>query len=58
VIYGALIGDGDDRTALFIGYLIGAGVMIAGGLVELVLGVNAERRSLEDIAKPLTAVTE
>jgi MFS family permease len=58
VVYGALIGDGDDRTSLFIGYLIGAGVMIAGGLIELVLGVNAERKSLETIAKPLTAVSE
>ena len=29
--------------------------MIAAGLVELVLGVDAAQRSLEDIAKPLTA---
>ena len=27
--YGALIGDGTDRTGLFIGYLVGAGIMIA-----------------------------
>jgi hypothetical protein len=30
--------------------------MIAAGLVELVLGVEAAQRSLEDIATPLTAV--
>jgi hypothetical protein len=30
--------------------------MIVGGLSELVFGVNAERKSLEDIAVPLTAV--
>jgi hypothetical protein len=29
--------------------------MIAAGLVELVLGVDAAQRSLEDIATPLTA---
>jgi hypothetical protein len=37
------------------GYHIGAGLMIAAGLVELVLGVEAARRSLEDVAPPLTA---
>ncbi len=29
--------------------------MILAGLVEIFLGVKAERRSLEDIAQPLTA---
>jgi hypothetical protein len=29
--YGALIGDGSSRTGLFIGYLVGAGIMIIGG---------------------------
>jgi hypothetical protein len=29
--------------------------MIAGGLAEAVPGVRAERRSLESIAKPLSA---
>ena len=33
VIYGALIGDGSDPVLLFLGYLLGAGVMIIGGLV-------------------------
>jgi MFS family permease len=56
VIYGAMIGDGKNRTALFIGYLLGAGVMIVGGLVEAFLGVNAERKSLEDVAEPLSVV--
>ena len=36
------------------GYYLGAAVMIAGSLVELARGVNAERRSLEDIATPLS----
>jgi MFS family permease len=38
-----------------VAFCIGAGLMIAGGIAELVLGVNAERQSLEDIAPPLTA---
>jgi MFS family permease len=54
VIYGALIGDGSDRGPLFGGYLLGAGVMIVGGLVAAVLGVNAEGKSLEDVATPLS----
>jgi hypothetical protein len=29
--------------------------MILGGLTEIILGVNAEQRSLEDVAEPLTA---
>ena len=47
---GQLIGDGTDHFALFIGYMIGAVVMIIGALFEVVLGLDAERRSLEDIA--------
>jgi hypothetical protein len=30
--------------------------MVVGGITELILGVAAERRSLEDIATPLSAV--
>jgi MFS family permease len=55
VIYGALIGDGSRPVRLFVGYLLGAAVMIAGGLVAYFLGVNAERKSLEEIAAPLSA---
>jgi MFS family permease len=53
--YGALIGDGTSRTPLFIGYLIGAGIMMLGGVVEIVFGINAEGKSLEEITKPLTS---
>jgi MFS family permease len=55
-IYGALIGDGTDRTALFYGYLVGAAIMILGGIVALVWGVDAEGKGLEDIADPLSRV--
>src|SRR5262249_52775060 len=53
VIYGALIGDGTSRTGLFIGYLVGGGIMVLGGVVELALGINAEGKSLEEVTKPL-----
>ncbi len=36
-------------------FTIGAVLMIAGGLVEIAFGVKAEGRSLEHIARPLTA---
>jgi hypothetical protein len=38
-----------------VAFAIGAGLMIAAGVAELVLGVRAERQSLENIARPLTA---
>jgi MFS family permease len=54
--YGHLIGNGKDPSQLEMGYFIGAGVMVLGGIVEIVLGVAAERRSLEDVATPLSLV--
>jgi len=54
--YAHLIGDGKDPSQLEMGYFIGAGVMILGGIVELLLGVAAERKSLEDVATPLSLV--
>jgi MFS family permease len=51
-LFGALI-ESTSRTNVFYGYLVGAGLMIVAGLVELVLGVEAARRSLEDVAAPL-----
>ena len=56
-IYGALIGDGTNRTGLFIGYLLGAGIMAAGGVIELIFGINAEGKSLESVTKPLSSVS-
>jgi len=41
---------------LTIGYLIGGGVMIIGGLVEVFLGIDTEGKPLEQVARPLTAV--
>jgi MFS family permease len=57
-LYGHLIGTGKDPNALYWGYLIGAGAMILGGLVAAVLGVAAEGKSLEDVARPLSVVAK
>ena len=54
--YGFLIGNGSDRNGLTIGYIVGGGIMIIGGLVEIAFGINAEGRSLEEVATPLTEV--
>jgi hypothetical protein len=54
VQYGAVIGTGTDPFKLFIGYLIG-GIMIGGGVVELLLGVPAQGKSLDAVAQPLSA---
>ncbi|MFJ8081414.1 MFS transporter [Streptomyces sp. NPDC096205] len=42
-------------TDTVLAFQIGAGLMCAAGLVAAALAVKAERRSLEDIARPLTA---
>ncbi len=56
IFYGHLIGDGSDPTKLAIGYLVGAVLMILGGLTEVFLGIDAEHKALESVAKPLSAV--
>jgi len=43
---------------LFVGYLIGAGIMLIGGLVEVFLGVQAAGKSLEQVTKPLTSTDQ
>ena len=55
VLFGALIDTG-SRLSVFGGYLLGAALMIAGGLVAWRWGVAAERRALEDVARPLTFI--
>ena len=54
MLFGVLIASG-KRSELAVGYVIGAVLMIAAGLVEVWLGVNAEQKPLEEIATPLTA---
>src|SRR5438552_18513114 len=54
VLFGWIIGMG-SITALFIGYLVAAALMILGALVGAWIGVPAERRSLEHVAAPLSS---
>jgi MFS family permease len=56
--YGWLIGDGSSRTGLFVGYLVGGGIMIFGGIIEILFGINAEGKSLESVTKPLTSTAD
>ncbi|SHH17138.1 MFS transporter [Geodermatophilus nigrescens] len=55
VVYGSLIGDGSQPIRLFWGYMLGAAVMVVGGVVAAVLGIDAEGKSLEDVATPFAA---
>src|SRR3954452_8570041 len=57
-VFGRLIGEGKNPGPLTIGYFFGAAVMIAGGVIAWFFGVDAERKSLEDIANPLSAVNQ
>jgi MFS family permease len=54
VLFGYLVGTG-SRSLLGWGYIAGAALMVAGGVTEIFLGIDAERKSLESIAAPLTA---
>ena len=56
-LFGALIQSGKP-VEIFYGYLLGAALMAAAGVIEIFFGVNAERRSLEDVARPLSFVEE
>ena len=53
LLFGKLIEHG--QTSVTWGYILGASLMIAAGLVEVAIGVEAAGQNLENIAKPLTA---
>jgi MFS family permease len=55
VLFGNLIAT-KRPGPVAVGYLIGGILMFGAGLVEIFFGVDAEQRSLEDIASPLTEV--
>jgi len=54
-LFGALIDTG-SRVSIFYGYLLGGGLMVAAAIVAWWLSINAERRPLEEVAAPLSAV--
>ena len=55
VVFGQLIEAG-SRGDIFVAYVIAAVLMIGAAIVELILGVRAEGKSLESVAMPLTAI--
>ena len=56
-VFGALIETG-ERHQIMWGYMLGGGLMLFAAVTELFLGVAAERKSLEEIAPPFSAVDE
>ncbi|MBS1861202.1 MAG: MFS transporter [Actinobacteria bacterium] len=53
LLFGELINTGElEKVAL--GFLLGAVVMAIGGIAEILFGVDAEGKSLESIAEPLS----
>ncbi len=61
VLFGWLIETGaatGSRAPVFFGYLFGATLMILAAGFEAILGVKAERQSLESIAAPLASLIE
>ncbi|MFJ5228731.1 MFS transporter [Kitasatospora sp. NPDC088391] len=57
LLFNGLVGSGEvgDTTLAF---CIGAALMAAAGLVEALIGIKAERRSLESLAAPLSQVPD
>ncbi|MCO5131996.1 MAG: MFS transporter [Xanthobacteraceae bacterium] len=53
-LFGALIDTG-SRASVFIGYLFGAGLMVAAAAIAWRYCIAAERQPLESIAQPLAA---
>ncbi len=56
-LFGHLI-ETHDRSNVFMGYLIGAGLMLMAAIVQAIWGVAAERQSLESVARPLSQAHE
>ena len=54
-LFGILIDTG-SRASLFGGYLLGAALMVAAGVIAALYCVPAERKPLESVARPLAAV--
>src|ERR1700737_356967 len=55
--FGPLI-DTHQRGAVFEGYLVGSALMLAAAFIAAIWGVDAERKSLEHVAPPLSALRD
>jgi hypothetical protein len=56
-LFGKLV-ETEKAINVFCGYTLGAVVMIGAGIAEWFIGVEAAGKSLEDVARPLTAEEE
>lgn len=56
-LFGELI-DSHQRGPVFVGYLIGAALMLLAAAVQAVWGVASEGKSLEAVARPLSQARE
>jgi MFS family permease len=54
-LFGVLIGSGSRRD-VFAGYLAASALLLIAAAVELFFGIDAERKSLEEISAPLAEV--
>ena len=57
LLFSSLVSTGKVADTV-VAFVIGASLMILAGLVEVFLGVKAERKGLEEIASPLTATEQ
>lgn len=55
--FGRLI-DTQQRGAVFEGYLVGSALMLAAAVIAAIWGVDAERKSLEHVATPLSILRD
>ncbi len=55
--FGRLI-DTQQRGAVFEGYLVGSALMLVAAAIAAIWGVDAERKSLEHVALPLSALRD
>jgi MFS family permease len=55
LLFGPLVAS-EEFGQVAIGFAIGASLMIIAGIVEIILGVDAEGQKLEDVAEPVSAV--
>jgi MFS family permease len=59
LFYGLLFGTAEPEPRAFVAaYVIAAAFMLVGGLVARILGVDAENKALEVVARPLSQVGE
>src|SRR4051812_37519625 len=54
LLFGKLVETGKE-TNVFWGYILGAALMIVAGIIQALIGIEAARKNLEDVATPLAA---